>query len=91
VELAGKRPGLEKGNFIKASLIEVGYTLPASLINNVGVSSARVSFSTHNLFTITGYEGIDPQQGRDGWFSAGIDRGTTPQYQSFLLNLSVTF
>jgi TonB-linked SusC/RagA family outer membrane protein len=82
---------LEKGSFVKASLIEVGYSLPTSLTDNIGVSSARVSFSTQNLFTITGYEGIDPQQGRDGWFSAGIDRGTTPQYQSFLLNLSVTF
>ncbi len=82
---------LEKADFIKASLIEVGYTLPNELVQKVGMSSARVSVSGQNLFTITGYSGIDPEQGRDGWISAGIDRGTTPQYQSFLFNLGITF
>lgn len=82
---------LEKGDFVKAALIEVGYTIPNPLISKAGISSARVSLSTQNLFTLTGYQGIDPEQGRDGWISAGIDRGTTPQSRSFLLNLSVTF
>ena len=82
---------LEKGDFVKAALIEVGYTLPSTLISKAGISSARVSLSTQNLFTLSGYQGIDPEQGRDGWISAGIDRGTTPQSRSFLLNLSVTF
>ncbi len=82
---------LEKGDFIKASLIEVGYTLPNQLIQVIGLSSARISLSTQNLFTITGYSGIDPEQGRDGWVSAGIDRGTTPQFRSFLFNLSASF
>ena len=75
---------LEKGDFVKAALIEVGYTIPSTLISKAGISSARVSLSTQNLFTLSGYQGIDPEQGRDGWISAGIDRGTTPQSRSFL-------
>ncbi len=82
---------LEKGDFIKAALIEVGYSIPNNITDLVGVSSARISLSTQNLFTISGYQGIDPEQGRDGWLSAGIDRGTTPQFRSFLVNLSVSF
>jgi hypothetical protein len=82
---------LEGASFIKASLIEFGYNIPSTITDKAGMSSARVSLSTQNLFTITGYSGIDPEQGRDGWISAGIDRGTTPQYRSILLNLSVTF
>lgn len=82
---------LEKGDFIKSALTEIGYTLPTSFTDKVSMGSARVSISAQNLFTITGYDGIDPEQGRDGWFSAGIDRGTTPQYRSILLNLNLSF
>ncbi|MEM8889605.1 MAG: SusC/RagA family TonB-linked outer membrane protein [Bacteroidota bacterium] len=82
---------LEKGDFIKAALIELGYTLPRNFVEKLDLSSARISISTQNLFTITGYSGIDPEQGRDGWLSAGIDRGTTPQYRSFLLNVGLNF
>lgn len=82
---------LEKGDFVKAALIELGYTLPRAVTSKAGISSARVSLSAQNLFTITGYQGIDPEQGRDGWLSAGIDRGTTPQFRSFLVNVGVTF
>ena len=82
---------LEKGDFVKASLLEIGYTLPGSLVEGTNISNARISLSAQNLFTISGYQGIDPEQGRDGWLSAGIDRGTTPQYRSFLLNIGLSF
>lgn len=82
---------LEKGDFVKAKVIEFGYTVPGEWTGRLGISSARIAISAQNLFTITGYSGIDPEQGRDGWLSAGIDRGTTPQFRSFLLNLSASF
>jgi hypothetical protein len=55
------------------------------------MSSPRVYVSGQNLFTISGYEGIDPEQGRDGLISAGIDRGTAPQFRTILLGFSVKF
>ncbi|MDN5216826.1 TonB-dependent receptor [Fulvivirgaceae bacterium BMA12] len=82
---------LEKGDFVKASLIQVGYNIPTALTSNVGIGSARVYISGQNLFTLSGYDGIDPEQGRDGWFSAGIDRGTAPQFRTLLFGLSVNF
>jgi len=82
---------LEKGNFVKVPIIEIGYTLPKTTISKVGISSLRVSFIMQNLFTITGYDGIDPEQGRDGWISAGIDRGVAPQSRDFLFNLNISF
>ena len=82
---------LEKGDFVKASLIQIGYNIPKTLTSTIGINSARVYISGQNLFTLSGYDGIDPEQGRDGWFSAGIDRGTAPQFRTFLLGLSVNF
>ncbi|MEM7370353.1 MAG: TonB-dependent receptor [Bacteroidota bacterium] len=82
---------LEKGDFVKASLTEIGYNISQGVTDKVGIGSARISLAAQNLFTISPYTGIDPEQGRDGWFSAGIDRGTTPQYRSFLLNVSLSF
>ena len=82
---------LENGNFVKASLIQFGYRLPTAFSEKLGMSSPRVYISGQNLFTISGYEGIDPEQGRDGLISAGIDRGTAPQFRTVLLGFSVNF
>lgn len=82
---------LENGSFVKAELIQIGYNIPDNLTSIAGISSARVSLSAQNLFTITGYSGIDPEQTRDGFLSAGIDRSRAPQFRSFLLGLSVNF
>ena len=82
---------LEKGDFIKAALIQIGYNLPNTITSKIGINSARVFVSGQNLFTITGYDGIDPEQGRDGLISAGVDRGTAPQFKTYLLGLSLNF
>lgn len=90
---------LEKGNFVKAKLIQLGYTLPKSLTDNIGISSVRVSLSINNLFTLTSYSGVDPEQMGMGGFNwseniingAGIDNGAAPQVKQFLFGINVNF
>ena len=42
--------------------LQLGYTLPKSLLKNLGVSSLRVYYSGENLFTLDNMRGnIDPE------------------------------
>ena len=82
---------LEKGDFIKFRNIEFGYKLPGTISEKVYMRSARIFVRAQNLITISGYKGNDPEQGRDGFFNAGIDRGTAPQARSFQMGVNVEF
>ena len=53
---------LENAAYIRLKNFQIGYTLPASLTQKVGISKVRVFFSAENLFTISGLpDGIDPE------------------------------
>jgi hypothetical protein len=46
--------------------VTLGYNLPASLMNRVGVSNLRLFVSGDNLFISNKNKGMDPQQTFDG-------------------------
>lgn len=52
---------VEKGNYMKLKNLVLGYTLPKNISRKAFLEQARVYFSAQNLFTITGYSGIDPE------------------------------
>jgi len=88
---------VENGSYLRAKNIEIGYTLPTKLTQKANISRLRFFASIQNLFTITGYSGMDPEIGQsagtsstDGGVTAsGIDTGIYPysKYLSFGLNL----
>ena len=60
---------LQKGDYIKLKNLTIGYTLPAVLSKKVYAQNIRFFASGENLFTITGYEGMDPENAyRSGIF-----------------------
>lgn len=72
---------IEDGSFIKLKNFTLGYSLPQTLIKKWGMTKARVYFQTSNLFTITGYNGADPE---------GLGY-TYPLPRNFTFGLSVGF
>jgi hypothetical protein len=84
---------VENGSFLKLKNVTVGYTLPQRMVDWVSVSRVRLYFSTQNLFTITGYKGLDPEIGFQGGNAtqAGIDNGTYPSSRYFTVGLNVAF
>ncbi|HWB92439.1 MAG TPA: TonB-dependent receptor [Puia sp.] len=84
---------VENGSFLKCKNITVGYSLPQSMINWLTLSKVRLYFSTQNLFTVTGYKGLDPEIGFQGGNAtqAGVDNGTYPSSRYFTFGLNVTF
>jgi TonB-dependent starch-binding outer membrane protein SusC len=53
---------IENGDFVRLSTMEVGYNLPVKLVSKTElISNARVFILASNLFTITKYSGLDPE------------------------------
>ncbi|EFC76417.1 hypothetical protein HMPREF0649_00747 [Segatella buccae D17] len=81
---------LENGDFLKLSNLTLGYTVP--LKANKYVNNIYVYFSADNLFTITGYTGLDPELSNGDPLSSGIDwRDKYPSIRTFTLGAKLTF
>lgn len=82
---------IEDGSFFRIKNVELGYTVPKSWTNKVGISRFRIYASGQNLFTFTKYSGFDPEFGVGGALSSGVDGGTYPQSKVYTMGLQVEF
>lgn len=81
---------LENGNYLKLSNITLGYNVP--LKPNKYVSALRAYVSASNLFTLTGYDGLDPELSNADPRYSGIDwRDKYPSVRSVTFGMNVTF
>lgn len=79
---------LEKGDFFRLKTLQIGYSLPTSIISKVAMKKARVYVMSQNLFTLTKYTGYDPEIGGS---VLSIDKGIYPQARSFMVGLNIGF
>lgn len=82
---------IEDGSFARLKNIQLGYTLPRSVLDRVGATLFRIYVSAENLFTLTNYTGADPEIGALSSFDIGIDRGIYPQARTFRIGTTITF
>lgn len=82
---------VQDASFLRIRQIQLGYTLPKSILEYAKISKLRLSVSLDNYFTFTKYKGIDPEAGSTSGSSQGIDRGVYPNPRKILFGLSVTF
>lgn len=79
---------LEKGDYLRLKLVQLGYSLPSDVVSKIGASKLRMYVTAENLFTLTKYTGYDPEIG-GGVF--GIDKGIYPQARTFMLGVNLQF
>jgi hypothetical protein len=80
---------VEDGSYWRLKSLQLGYFLPAKWVSNINVKSLRIYLQAVNLFTITGYSGLDPEiGGNDTCF--GIDYGNYPVSRQFIFGLSLS-
>jgi TonB-linked SusC/RagA family outer membrane protein len=53
---------LDDMSYVRLKNIQLGYSVPASLLNKITAKSLRVAFSGENLTTLTRYRGLDPEK-----------------------------
>jgi TonB-linked SusC/RagA family outer membrane protein len=89
---------VEDGSFVRMRNIQLGYNVPARFSR--WLSASRVYLQAENLFTITGYEGLDPSlpaadvNGAAGDIRdqyRGIDRGVYPSSKTFSIGFTTSF
>ena len=82
---------------VRLNTLTLGYTLPKELTKKVGISNLRVYGSIYNVFTLTGYSGLDPEvnantkQNNQAYPTVGLDWGAYPRPRSFVLGLNLSF
>lgn len=54
-------------NYVRLKSVEVGYTLPKSLINKIGLTNVRFYVNGYNLLTFCNMDNIDPEHTDDMW------------------------
>lgn len=82
---------LEDGSFLRLRNLQIGYNMPERLVEKAKLQGLRVYLSANNLFTLTNYNGFDPEIGTSGWIlDTGIDKGYYPSNKTIGFGLKVT-
>lgn len=79
---------LENGSYLRLSNLSLSYDF-----GNIGnwIHSLRLSATCNNVFTITGYSGLDPEVNLGG-LTPGIDnRYTYPRTRTYMLGINIIF
>lgn len=89
---------IEDGSYVRLRSLQVGYTVPESWTRGLG--NVRVWLQGENLFTLTGYSGLDPSLPAANVAAAGmdirdqargIDRGVYPTSRIITMGFGVEF
>ena len=90
---------VEDGSYVRLRTLQLAYNLPPAIVR--WIPAARVYLQAENLFTISGYSGLDPSlpvpaagtnDGRDiRDESRGIDQGVYPSNKIITIGISTTF
>lgn len=82
---------VEDGSYLRLKNLQLGYTLPQNLTGSA-LQKVRVYASVQNLFTFTGYRGLDPEIGTffNSPLEIGIDKGFYPQARTWLAGINIT-
>ena len=79
------------GSYFKIKQIQLGYTLPKSLLKKVGVESLRIYGSLDDFFLFTSYPGLDPEASSGNTSQLGIDLGNFPSSKKVVFGFNLTF
>jgi TonB-dependent starch-binding outer membrane protein SusC len=89
---------VESGTYVRMRNLQIGWNVPASMAR--WVSATRVYMQAENLFTITGYSGLDPSLPAGSAFGAagdvrdqfrGVDTGVYPSSRTFSFGITTSF
>lgn len=86
---------IENADYFKVQNITLGYDFK-KLFPRMPLTQARLYVTAQNLFTITGYSGMDPEVGASGdesgysWGS-GVDLGFYPSPRTFMVGVNLKF
>jgi hypothetical protein len=82
---------VEDGSYVRMQNLTLGYNLPTATLNKLKMTKFRVYIAGNNLFTISGYDGLDPSVGGAADTNFGIDVGNYPITKQYTLGVNLGF
>ncbi len=77
---------LAKGDYVRLKDIQIGYKLPSNVLSKFRIDDFRIFIQAINLFTITKYDGLNPEVNDKGYDSSVYP---TPRIFNIGINLSL--
>lgn len=81
---------VEDGSYFKCKYVKLAYTFDQPWMKTVGLQAMNLYAQVDNLFTITGYKGLDPEVPMGGW-GERLDQGPYPRARTFSFGVNLTF
>jgi len=72
------------GSYLRLKSAQIGYTIPRSITNRIGLEKIRAYVSGSNLFTLSHLKHLDPEM-------PNVNQGYYPQQRVFEFGLNLTF
>lgn len=82
---------VEDGSYLRIQNLQIGYSLPASVLEKVRMDKFRIYVAVNNAFTFTKYKGYNPDVSNENPLAAGVDLGQYPQTRTFTTGINVSF
>ena len=82
---------IKDGSYVRLKTIQLGYSLPSSLLEKASLQRLRLFVTAENLFTFTSYDGFDPEIAAGDYFNIGVDKGIYPQSRTISVGANLTF
>jgi hypothetical protein len=89
---------IEDASFFRLTSAQVGYTLPKSTTEKIGLSYLRLYLTCDNIYTFTKYSGLNPEidfekddNGKVRSLLPGFDGGTYPLLRTFTIGANIKF
>lgn len=84
---------VENGSYLRLKSLSFAWNLPKAWLSKINIDWVQVYVNAQNLFTITGYDGYDPEIGANGQsvILQGIDNYRYPSQRIYNFGLKVRF
>ncbi|RYZ91538.1 MAG: SusC/RagA family TonB-linked outer membrane protein, partial [Proteobacteria bacterium] len=82
---------VEKGDYFRIRNIQLGWSLPKSLLEKAKIDNIRLYVSAQNPFTQFNYNGFSPELGSQGISDLGIDNNVYPLSAVYSFGLNLNF
>nr|WP_297657358.1 TonB-dependent receptor [uncultured Prevotella sp.] len=84
---------VEDGSYIRLQNVSLSYTLPRKWLSHTFLSNVKLYCNVQNLFTITKYDGFDPEVGslRGTALLNGVDYSRYPSPRIYTVGVNVQF
>lgn len=81
---------IEDGSFLRVKTVNLGYNFNDAVVKKLKINGLRLYTSAQNLFTITGYKGLDPEVNTfASALTPGLDYSAYPRAKTITFGLDI--